>query len=160
VLTPSNATRRRREKSGWSMRCAIQLTVSSSPPGARAAAQPHGSPGAREADGGRERERTAMDVHPTLQADGPRPRVERAVSSVVPGHGRVEVVGTIRVRELVGLLGIVAGSRQVMIEEVRSDLFAFDGFEGGKADADLAPSDVGREHDRSRGDLRLEDGRD
>src|SRR5438046_4711881 len=111
------------------------------------------------AETGRDGNRAAADVELEEQAARLRLLVEAAAGGEVARHRLEEVPRTLAFERLVGLLLVVADSREHAIEESRSEFLAVDRLDRRPADDELAPAMGGCVRDRLDCNLGLEDRR-
>src|SRR3954452_20192236 len=97
-----------------------------------------------------------MGRHPELLARGCRPTIELTVSIERPRYSFPEVIRPIRILEPTMLLGVVAGSSQIAIDEAGDDLLAPNCFHRRPPDHQLSAVVMRGPVDRSGSDLRLE----
>lgn len=92
-----------------------------------------------------------MRTGPELRAPITRSIIEATVRAVVPGHRLPEIVGPIRVGRLIGLLRLITGPREVMIEQPWREFVADNRLDCGHTAVQLAAVMVRRPIDRLSG---------
>lgn len=65
-----------------------------------------------------------MRIEPKLYAGALGPGIKRSMRTMITGNRLEEIVRTMRIDQLVGLLGCVASKGQVTIEKTGDELFA------------------------------------